>query len=558
MEVFVQLSVILVIATVISSLMRLFKQPLVIGYILTGLLISPYLHKFPDSAFTLESFSNLGITILLFIVGLHLSPKEVKDFGKSAFKIGSLQILFTFLFGLAFVKFLGYELTASLYLAIAVTFSSTIIVLKILSDEDDLEKFYGRIVIGILLLQDLIAGLLLIAISSASQSQGISIGLLEPLLKGILLTVFLVYFMTQIFSRLSGFFAKSKELLFLFSISFGFGIASLFHVLGLSIEIGALVAGVALSMSTYSVEISNRLKPLRDFFVITFYILIGSRLDLNAISNNWLSGVLIVAFVLLIKPIIIMILMGFVGNYKKRPSFMASVSLAQVSEFSLIIGLLGYKSGHINSDVMAIISFVAVVSIVFSAYFMSYSRHIFARISGFLSFFERKSSNKVSDNTRKYDVILFGCNRVGFDFVEIFKHMGSNFLCVDYDPDLVSALMKMEVNCKYGDAEDAEFLKEIGVSSANMLISTIPDFEVNDFLLSQIKNKDKVIVVLLSTTIDQALSLYEKGADYVILPFHLGGRFVADMINNMGTDIAKIRDSHIKYLTKRKSSNSLF
>ncbi|MBT6401177.1 sodium:proton exchanger [candidate division WWE3 bacterium] len=536
--------------------MKFFKQPLVIGYIITGLVLAPFLLAYPESAHTVETFSELGIAILLFIVGLHLSPKELKSFGKAAFKIGLAQILFTFVLGFIFSRLLGYVFLPALYLAIALTFSSTIIVLKVLADKKELEKLYGRIAIGILLLQDLVAALVLIFIS-ASGGEGVGLAsFVRPFVLGGLTIVVMTFLMIKVLPRLFDFFAKTKELLFLFSLAWGFGLATVFHYFGLSIEIGALAAGVILSISPYSVEISNRLKPLKDFFVIMFFILMGSRVDLGVFTSLWLPGLTLTLFIVIVKPLIIMSMMGFVGRYKKKPSFMGAVSLAQISEFSLIVALLGFEVGHIDHQVLSLITMLAVVSIGISTYGMMFSEKLYVALSKHLNIFQRRRPVKTTDLFSNYEVILFGGERVGYDFIEVFKDLGQSFLCIDFDPDLVKELVASGINCKYGDAEDAEFLEEINISDAKMVVSTISDNDVNDFLFSQIKNPNEVIIVLLATSVSNALHLYERGADYVILPHFLGGHFVAELAEKVGFDDERFNEEkrkHIIYLEQRRS-----
>jgi Kef-type K+ transport system membrane component KefB len=555
MNIFVQLSLIIVLATLVASIMRLFKQPLVVGYILTGLLLTPFLLQYPQAAHTLETFSELGVAILLFIVGLHLSPYEVKSFGKGAVKVGILQILVTSGLGFLLSRVLGYPIISSMYLAAAVTFSSTIIVLKTLTDRQELEKLYGRIAIGVLLLQDLVAALLLIWIASSANGNTGAGSFLLPFVYGSLLTAALIFISLKVLPKVFDFFAKSKELLFLFSLAWGFGLATLFHFLGLSIEIGALIAGIALSLSPYSIEISSKLKPLRDFFVVMFFILIGSHVVISDLVKLWLPLLVLTVFVLLLKPLIIMLAMGFAGRYKKKTSFMGAISLAQISEFSLIVALLGAKVGHIGEEVLSLITLLAVISIAASTYYMMFSEKLYSRLSKYLKFIQRKKAVTASDLFTEYDVILFGCHRAGYDFIEVFKHLGQKLLCVDFDPDLVKKLTESGINCRYGDAEDGEFLEEIGISSPKMVVSTISEFEANEFLLSQIADKSKVAIVLLAQNVGHALTLYERGADYVILPHFIGGRLVAEMAEEAGFDhkrFGRHKKEHVKYLEQRR------
>jgi Kef-type K+ transport system membrane component KefB len=555
MNIFTQLSLIIVAVTVITAILRFFKQPSIIGYILTGLLVAPFFLSNSITTHTLEVFSEMGIAILLFIVGLHLSPKELHKFGASAFKIGAGQISLTFVLTFLLSTLLGYELVPSIYIATALSFSSTIVVLKLLSDKQDLEKLYGRLVIGVLLLQDIVAAIALILSSAFSTGDISLLGILSPFAKGIALAVVIFYVSFKLLPKCASFFAKSQELLFLFSLAWGFGLASLFNYLGLSMEIGALIAGVALSVSPYANEISSKLHSLREFFVVMFFILIGAQIDLNQLLHIWPTLLIFLLFIIVLKPFIIMFLMGGL-NYKKKTSFFGATSLAQISEFSLILGLLGVKVGHISQDVLALLTLLAVFSIAISTYLIAHAEGIYARLAPMLGIFEKKKSVQEVEYLFDYKVVLFGCNRVGYDFVDLFEGLKQEFLCVDYDPDVIEELQVGGINCKYGDLEDAEFVSGLNLDRAKLVISTVPDFEANLALLAHVKKTPEVIVISISYSIDAALELYQQGADYVIVPHFIGGRLVAEFIEETGFNVDvfnKEKKEHVTYLRERKS-----
>ncbi|MBI2414770.1 cation:proton antiporter [candidate division WWE3 bacterium] len=554
MNIFFELSLIIIAATVIAGVMRFFKQPLIISYIITGLIISVFYYFSPTATTTLSTFSQMGVAILLFIEGLHLSPSETKEYGISSMKIGAWQMLITVTLGYILSQILGYPLIPSLYIAVALAFSSTIVTVKLLSDKHDLEKLYGRISVGILLLQDIVAATALIIATSFSTGQVTPIALLIPLGKGLALTILIFFISKKVLPLLDGLLGKSQEFLFMFSLAWGFGIGSLFSYFGLSIEIGALLAGVALSLSPYSSEISAKLRPLRDFFLVMFFITIGMQLNPQALSHVMLPLVVFSLFTILIKPSIIMFLMGASG-YKKKTSFFSAMSLAQISEFSLILGVLGFKFGHIDSTVMSLLTLLAVITTGISSYLIIYSPKLYPLLANLLFIFEKKVVDKESDILTRYDVILFGCNRVGYDFIEKFKHLGQSFLCIDYDPDVIKDLVASGINCKYGDVEDADFLDDLNIYESKMIVSTIPEFEANMFLLRMVKKNPEIIIITISYTIDDALRLYDAGADYVILPHFVGGRFVADMAEKADFDNKKFdeeRSSHLDYLKQRK------
>jgi len=404
MEIFIELSIIIGITVLITGITKLLKQPLIIGYILTGIIVSPYFLNIVQSAETIKVFSQIGIALLLFIVGLSLSPKVIKEVGKVSLITGIGQIIFTSLIGFFIGRLLGFSVIVSLYIAIALTFSSTIIIMKLLSDKKDLEKLYGKISIGFLLVQDIFVIILLMVISSFSGNLSMNSLSFGSILGGILLIGGFVLISIYILPKLSIFFAKSQEFLFLFSIGWGLGLAALFYYMGFSMEIGALVAGIALSMSPFHYEISSKMKPLRDFFIILFFILLGSQMVFGTINELIVPAIIFSLFILIGNPLIVMILMGLLG-YKKKTGFQAGLTVAQISEFSLILIALGVSAGHLTNEILSLVTIVGLITISGSTYLILYSDKIYPYLSRYLSVFEReKVKEGKQDKFRDYDI----------------------------------------------------------------------------------------------------------------------------------------------------------
>lgn len=557
MEIFLELAIILGITLGISAIMRLLKQPLIIGYIAAGIIASPYFLDLMSSAETISVFSQIGVTFLLFIVGLNLSPKVIKEVGKVSLVTGIGQIVFTSAIGFLISKLLGFGTTESIYIAIALTFSSTIIIMKLLSDKQDLEKLYGKISVGFLLVQDFFAIIMLMIISSMTSGISKSITLsMKTILSGLLFLAILVLITVFILPKLSRFFAKSQEFLFLFAIGWGLGLAAIFHHTGLSMEIGALVAGIALSASPYNYEISSKMRPLRDFFIILFFILLGSQMTFGNIAGYIWPAIIFSIFILIGNPLIVLILMGSMG-YRKKTSFQAGFTVAQISEFSLILISLGVAVGHLSKEILSLVTVVGIITIAGSTYLIMYSDKIYPHLSRYLSIFERKNLHETSrSNNKEYKVLLFGYNRIGYDILLSLKKKKHSYLVVDYNPDTIEELTQKGINCKYGDASDDEFLNELSLTGMKMAISTVPDFEANMLLIQRIREKNKnAIIIAISHQLDEAIKLYEQGATYVIMPHFLGGHYTSRLIEAHGLDTKKFmkeRTKHISYLIDRK------
>ncbi len=564
MPIFIELSIILIITTAIASFMRAMRQPLVVGYLLTGILVGPFVLDLLRSSEQIEVFSKIGISILLFIVGLSLNPDTIKETGKASLVTGLGQILFTTIVGFALMTMLGFDPVPAMYGAIALTFSSTIIVLKLLSDKGDLGKLYGKIAIGFLLVQDLVATLLLVVVPliGAQATGGESAGgvILDLFFKGAGAGLVLYGVSKYLLPRLSSFFAQSQELLFLFSLSWGLGLASLFYSIGFSIEIGALIAGVTLSVSSYSFEISSRMRPLRDFFIVLFFILLGSQVLLSDLSSIVIPAFTLSFFVLVGNPLIMYLLMNLLG-YRSRTGFMAGLTVAQISEFSLILMALGLSLGHVDQELVSLITLVGIITIAGSSYLILYGDRLYAFLRKILRVFEiRKHPHRERHaGEGLHEMIIFGYGRVGFEFVRTAQKLDVSYVVVDYNPETVSNLRGEGVSFRFGDAEDVEFLEEIHLEKAKVVVSTIPDPNVNLLLVRQYRAKNSEgIIVVVSHSVPETKALYLEGASYVVMPHYLGAEHASKMITKSGLDVTmfeKARNAQLAQIAAHESRN---
>lgn len=552
MEVFLEISTILIITTLVAIFMRFLRQPLIVGYIITGILVGPSFLNLVASSDVIELFSKIGITILLFIVGLSLNPKVIKEIGKVSLITGVGQVVFTSIIGFFIAISLGMDKIASIYISIALTFSSTIIILKLLADRGDTDKLYGRIAIGFLIVQDVIATIILMVVASISvgtETSSIAFGII----KGLLLMATLLTINRYAMPGLSKFVAKSQELLFLFSLSWGLGLASIFYYLGFSVEIGALVAGVILSMTSYAYEVASRLKPLRDFFIILFFILLGSHMEISGVSNLILPGIILSLFVLIGNPIIVVILMNLLG-FNKKIGFYAGLTVAQISEFSLILATLGFGLGHISREVLSLITFVGLVTIAGSTYLIIYSKKLYPLLSKFLSLLEFRKNSNTSLKDQAPQVILFGYDRTGNHFVKAIRSLKLPFVVIDFNPVAIEELSKSGIPYMYGDIEDMEFLDTLDLSKAKMIISSIPDYDTNSFLLSCVSARNsRAVKIITALSHHHAIDFYKRGATYVHMPQDLGAHFMSRMIKRHGTDSQNYkteRDDHVDDLNE--------
>lgn len=529
-DIFFEFGIIIIAATILGLIGRRLKQPLIIAYIITGLILGPTFLNLVKPSEILSGLSEIGITFLLFLVGLSLNFNHVKKLGKISLIAGISQVLFTTLFGFFFVKVLGYGNLIAFYISAALTFSSTVIVVKILTDKDELDTLYGRITIGILLIQDFLALFLLVILAGLHESTNI-LSILVILLKfiGLILGIFIVarYLLPKLFS----FAARSQELLLITSIAWCFLVSGVSSYLGLSLEIGSFLAGISLAISPFSYDIINKIKYLRDFFIIIFFVSLGTQFNISQLSYLIVPALLLSLFVLIGNPLIVMSIMGLFG-YKKKTGFFTGIAIAQISEFSLILIALGQKLGQIDSETSALITLVGIITITVSAYMIVYNEKIYKKLAKYLDVFERTDiieSTHIYDKYGKYDVIIIGGDRGAFNLIKHLKKEKKKFLIIDFNPKIIEKLKKEKVEFIYGDISDYDIIVRIKAAEPKIIISTIPSFDDDKFMINEMK-KTKSVIFVISKEIDNALELYRSGADFVIVPELFSGQKIADYL----------------------------
>ena len=577
---FFELSIVMALVLLVSFFMNKIKQPLLIGYIFTGLIAGPLFLNILSSTKGYETFSHIGIALLLFIVGLHLNLKLIKEVGIVSLVTGVGQVVFTSIVGFIISYFLGFSIVSSMLIAVCLTFSSTIIIVKLLSDKKDIDTLYGKISMGFLIVQDLIAVIMLMAISAfliPSDGSSISLMFLKTTIT-ILIALVLTYILAKfVLPKLLKSIAKSTELLFIFVISWCLGVAAFFDYLGFSLEVGALLAGVALASSSYQFEISSKIRPLRDFFIVMFFILLGSqmvppiegieevgyieKLGLigDAFSPIILPALVLSLFVLVGNPLIVLILMSILG-YSSRTGFLAGLTVAQISEFGLILAMLGVQAGFLSMQELAMITLVGIITITGSTYMILNGNYLYNKFEPILKKFEKKKtkeSNYSKLQNKHYETLIFGYDRIGYSLLKSLDKLQKSYLVIDYDPEVIRKLKAKKINCLYGDASNIDFLEDFKFEESKLVISTIPDYEINTVLLATIREKNKKNnVILTSNNIDDALDLYKQGADYVILPHFLGGNYVSTLIENNYEDFSEILKEKIKHINDLKERKS--
>ena len=552
MDIFFEIGVLIIFAGVATYVAKLAKQPLIPAYIIAGVLIGN-IFGLVTSHDLIMHLSEMGIALLLFMVGLELELKKLKDMGVISSVAGTVQMLVIFLIGYFVTLMLGFEAVEAIYLGLVIAFSSTMIVIKILSDKLETNTLHGRLTIGILVVQDIfaIAALSYLAsVSSDALGYMFFARVLFVLLCGILVSKY-------VFPHVFEFAAKSRELLLIISLSVCFLFALLFHALGLSLTIGAFFAGVLLANLPYNIEIVGKVRPLRDFFSIMFFTSLGLQFTVEGFLPLALPLLVLLFLAIFVKMLVIFFtLIGL--KHQPRTSFITAASLAQISEFSLIIVLVGVNSGVIPHSVLTLTIMLAVITMTLTSYFMKYESRFYHYFIKFLRMLGLKIGHHGQTCQHKlfYDVILCGYDRIGYSILNSLLAQKKNVLVVDFNPDRIKKLRNMNVPCMYGDMCDPEIMSRLDIKKTKMIISTATSYKDNLLLLQKVKAINSYIPTIVTAhKIDQALELYKKGADYVILPHFLGGDMVSCMLPDFESNqlrMLMIKYRHIDDLLQRK------
>lgn len=562
MTLFTQIGLVIAVAAIIAIIMHWLRQPLILGYILTGIIVGPSafeLIQTEEAKHAFETFAEIGIALLLFIIGLGLNAGVIRGLGKVSF-ITSMAVLATIGplgFGLGLL--LGLDWVSSIFIGIALFFSSTIIILKALSDKHELRRLYGQIATGVILIEDIVAIIAILAVTMIASGRGDISGLAWLGFEAVALGAGLYLASRFVLPRLTRSLAQSSELLFLFSIGWGLSIAAVFGIAGLSHELGALFAGVSLAGLPYAAEMAARLKPLRDFFIVLFFVSLGELFTFDNFVNALLPAHLLAAVVLLGKPLVVLTTLGVLG-YTKFTGFKAAMHLSQISEFSIILVIFAAASGIVDESAVALITLVALITIGVSTYMMKYDDWLYKRLSKYLTVFERKELREHAKQKEPYPAILFGYHKGGHEFIEAFRDMKLRYLVVDDDPAIIDHLEHQGIRHEFGDMTDEEFLTEINASGAKLVVSTIESLATNLSTLQFLRRHNPHIsFVCHAVSYEDAAELYEHGASYVSLPHYIGSERVSNFIKRHGMShkaLSGYRDRHLITIGRRAVKSS--
>jgi Kef-type K+ transport system membrane component KefB len=514
------------------------RTPSIVAYIVAGLLLGPVTGLIAASE-AVDLIAEVGIALLLFLVGLELSLARIRDVGKVAVVAGIGQVIFTAAGGLGLALLLGFGLMESIFIATALTFSSTVVVVKLLDQKGELNALYGRIAVGIFLVQDLVVIVILTFLAGLGEADHLQAGEMAGGLAvafggmGALLAVALLsarYLLPRLFSLVAG----APEPLFIWSLCWCFLFVLGAEAMNLSLEIGAFLAGVSLAQLPYNHEFQRRVHPLMNFFIAVFFVSLGIQMQVGAALSHLASASALSLFVLIGNPLIFMLIITRLG-YGERTAFLTSVTVAQISEFSFIFAGVGMAAGLIGPEILSLITVVGLITIGISSYMILYNHELYAwtqRI-GLLRPFRGAGGGgeepEAAEELRGH-VIVVGMNHMGRRIAEELTERGETVLAIDTDP---RKLRGLDSQTLLGNAEYPSVLEEAGLDNARLLVSAL-QIEATNNLLAY-RARDAGIPVSIHAFDQSVLAGLERlGADHLIRSKNVGIRRIADKLREMG------------------------
>lgn len=481
-SVFYEIAALVLLAGAAGFVGLLLRQPLIVSFIAVGVVAGPDALGLATSTQVIDLLGEISIAVLLFLVGLKLDVGLVRSIGRVAVATGLGQVGFTSLFGFLICLALGIDVVTSVYVAVALTFSSTIIIVKLLSDKRELGALHGRIALGFLIVQDIFVVFCMVTLSALGVGLGEDTG--DPLDilvvggGGVAMVAFVIAFIRYVADPLLGLIARSAELLVIFAVGWAAGLAAVGDAVGFGKELGGLLAGVALASTPYREAIVSRLASLRDFLLLFFFIALGAGLNLQGLGAELVAAAVLSVFVLVGNPLIVLAIMGAMG-YRKRTGFLAGLTVAQISEFSLIFMAMGVNLGHVPESALGLVTLVGLVTIALSVYMITWSGQLYDRLEPLLAPFERRRPYRESAGAgaapvvAAHDYVIFGLGRYGTRIGIGLEAAGYRVLGVDFDPEALQHWRALGMEAVYGDATDPEFIAHLPLERVKVVVSAV-------------------------------------------------------------------------------------
>ena len=525
------LAIILLSATVVGFLAKQSGQPTIIAYIITGVLIGPAALGLVEVTELTETLSELGLAFLLFLLGIKMRLDEISHILKPIVLISIPQMLAVALAGIGISLLLGFGTVEAIIVGLAVMYSSTAVVIKMLTDKDEATSLYGKIDVGILLVQDIVVVIILAVLAAgrpdSATEVATTLGIVLVLVAAITAAAIGAskYVLPPVFRRI----ADNKEVFFLIAISWAFlfvlvsdEINTILAPLGieayLSIEMGAFLAGLAIAQLPYSIELKDRVNPLTDLFVMVFFVSVALSLELSELVFYWQEALIAAAVLMVAKFSIFFLLINW-QEFDLETTFLGSIGMMQISEFGIIVGVAAQQGGFIDIEMLGFLTLLALITMSVSVYFMAFNHQLFERAKPYLSRWETAEEFGGGKVAYKDHAVVIGYDDVTRNALDILAEQYKDVVVVDRKTDHIEAIEAAGYNAVYGDFRSNTVRKDAAVKKAAFVLSSSVQVDVNKAILREVD--DSATVFVEAQRIEDARELYNRGAHCVIIATQL-------------------------------------
>lgn len=529
-------AIIIVAATAIGFLAKQTGQPTIIAYILTGLLLGPVFLDIVTEEGLVELMAELGLGFLLFLLGIKMRFDDIRNILRPIINIAVWQTILQTALAFAVAYVLGFSLIETIIIALATVFGATPIIVKILTDKDEITALPGKIDVGVLIVQDIYLVFILAMLSAGGLTSVTDIGLTLVTITVMMsfIAVFSLassrYLLPTLFRRI----ADDKDVFFVIGIAWAFLFIVVSEQLDLSIEVGAFLAGISLAQLPYSKELEERISPITDFFILVFFASIGLRLAADDLLAYWVEAV-VASAILMIGNFWIMFYLIDRENFSVETSFLGSINMVQVSEFSLVVGGIAVAQGFVDTGILGYLSLMALLTMTLSTYIINYNNAIYERVEPWFSRFESEEKGDVSLPEYRNHAVAIGYDEITERALPLLKERFGEVVVIDRQTAHIDQLREEdEYEHIYGDFKHSEIRKAAGLKRADFVLSSTVQPEINKRLLREVS--DDAIVFAEADRIEDAESLYDLGASYVILSTHLTGEQLATYVESYFSD----------------------
>ena len=526
-----ELAVILLSATFVGFLAKQTGQPTIIAYIIAGVLIGPAALGIVEVTALTETLSELGLAFLLFLLGIKMQIDDIRHVLAPIVKISIPQMAAVALVGIGVSLALGFSLLESLIVGLAVMYSSTAVVIKMLTDKDEATSLHGKIDVGVLLIQDIVV-VILLAVLAAGRPEDLAevattLGIVLALVAAITVAALVAsqYLLPTVFRRV----ADNKDVFFLLAISWAFlfvfvsGEINLFLApfgveAYLSIEMGAFLAGLAIAQLPYSTELKDRVNPLTDLFVMVFFVSVALTLEASELLFYWQEAVIAAAVLMVGKLIVFFLLIDWQG-FDLETTFLGSVTMMQVSEFGIIVGVAAFQGEFIDVEILGFLTLIAILTMSVSVYFIEYNHRLFERARPYLARWDTDATFRDGKQSYADHAVVVGYDDVTRNALSLLREQYGDVVVADRRSEHIETLEANGYDALYGDFRNSTVRKDAGIKKAGFVLSSSVQPEVNKALLREVS--DDAVVFVEAETIADARELYELGAHSVIMSSQL-------------------------------------